>query len=203
MMKVAVAAVLLLAACPKHDEDYKKQKPPEEEAKEAAPPPPPPKPAKKALTEDEMGECKLTASGGLKAEQTTKGGQGATNISYWRSEQERAGMMGLDGFAINCFGSDIRFSMTPGGKKDGMPFAPKKYDFKPVAKNAEPRDAAVNITFGKQTLDAVTGTVNVTAFDKHHIAGTIDVSGKTVPGKQAVTVKGTFDLICPNFAGCE
>lgn len=201
MKNLAAVLLLVLAACPKHDEDYKKQKPPEAEEKETAdkPPPPPPKPVKKALKPEEMGECKLSLTGSIKAEQTTPGGQAATNISYWRSEQERAGMMGVDGFAINCHGPDIRFSITPGGgKKDGMPFAPKKYDFK-----AGKGDAGLAITFGKQTMDAINGTIDVTTFDKHKIAGTINLTGKTVPGKGAVTLKGTFDLLCPNFAGCE
>jgi hypothetical protein len=138
-------------------------------------------------------------SGAIKAEQTTKGGQAATNISYWRSEAERAGLQGVDGFVINCHGSDIRFSMVPGGgKKDGMPFTPKRYDFK-----AGKGDAGLSITFGKQTMDQINGTIDITAFDKKHIAGTVDLSGKTVPGKGAVKLTGKFDLMCPNFAGCE
>lgn len=198
MKKLALVAVCLFA-CNKSEPDYKKEKPPEETeaAKPAAPPPPPPK---KALTPEEMGKCELKATGAVKAEQTTMGGKAATNVSYWLSEADQKNMMGVDGFAVTCAGSDIRFSMVPGGgKKDGMPFGPKKYDFK-----AGKGDASLLITFGpKTTMDAATGSVNVTSFDKHHIAGTIDLSGKTMPGGAAVKLTGTFDFVCPGFSNCE
>lgn len=200
MSKVAVVAILLFAAC-KHDEDYKKQQPPPEPEKEAVaetkPPPPPPK---KALTPEEMGKCTLTATGGVKAEQTTLGGRPATNVSYWMTEAERKNMMGVDGFAVNCHGSDIRFSILPGGgNKDGMPFAPKKYVFKAGAKG----DASLAVTFGAKTMDKINGTVDITAFDKTHIAGTVDLSGTLVPKGGAVKLKGEFDFKCPGFSGCE
>jgi hypothetical protein len=198
MKKLALVAVCLFA-CNKSEPDYKKEKPPEETeaAKPAAPPPPPPK---KALTPEEMGKCELKATGAVKAEQTTLGGKAATNVSYWLSEADQKNMMGVDGFAVTCAGSDIRFSMVPGGgKKDGMPFGPKKYDFK-----AGKGDASLLITFGpKTTMDAATGSVNVTSFDKHHIAGTIDLSGKTMPGGGAVKLTGSFDFVCPGFSACE
>jgi hypothetical protein len=199
MHKLALVACLLVAC--KHDEDYKKQKPPEPEAEatpaEKKPPPPPPK---KALTPEEMGTCKIVASGAIKAEQSTMGGQKATNISYWLTPDERANMMGVDGFAVNCHGKDIKFSILPGGgKKDGMPFAPKKYTFKKGA-----GDATIMANFeGGKTLDQPTGTVDITAFDKKHIAGTVDLTGKLVPGGGSVKLSGSFDLKCPGFGGCE
>jgi hypothetical protein len=198
MKKLALVAVCLFA-CSKSEPDYMKEKPPEEtEAAKPAPPPPPP--PKKALTPEEMGKCELKATGAVKAEQTTLGGKQATNVSYWLSADEQKNMMGVDGFAVTCAGSDIRFSMVPGGgKKDGMPFGPKKYDFK-----AGKGDASLLITFGpKTTLGDPSGTVDVTAFDKHHIAGTIDLSGKLVPGGGAVKLTGSFDFVCPGFSACE
>ena len=201
MHKVAVFACLVVAAVAcKSDEDYKKQKPPEpEEAPEVAEKKPPPPPPKKVLKPEEMGECKLTATGAVKAEQVTMGGQKATNVSYWYTEAERNNMMGVDGFAVNCHGPDIKFSIIPGGgKKDGMPFAPKKYTF---AKGKG--DANVMVNFGNKTMDTPTGTVDITAFDKTHIAGTIDLTGKLVPGGGSVKLSGTFDLKCPGFSGCE
>ncbi len=198
MHKLALLACLLVAC--KSDEDYKKQKPPEPAAEETAaekkPPPPPPK---KALTPEEMGTCKLVATGAVKLEQSSLGGQKATNVSYWYTEAERNNMMGVDGFAVNCHGPDIKFSIIPGGgKKDGMPFAPKKYTFKKGT-----GDANVMVNFGNKTMDAPNGTVDVTAFDKKHIAGTIDLTGKLVPGGGSVKLTGTFDLRCPGFSGCE
>ena len=133
-----LAIVLVLAACSK--EDYKKEKPPEEVAKAAVaaedkkPPPPPPK---KALTPEEMGKCDIEATGAFKAKQTSLGGRQATNVSYWLTDAERSNMMGVDGFAVNCHGPDMKFSILPGGgKKDGMPFGPKKYTFKKGAGDA-------------------------------------------------------------------
>ena len=188
--------MLALCSCGPEKEDYTKQRP---EDLKPAEPPPPPKPVRKMLTEAEMGTCHLTASGAVTADQTTPGGRAATNVSYWLSDDERKNMMGVDGFAVNCIGKDIRFSIVPGGgKKDGMPFSPKKYDFK----NGK-GDANIMAIFGKATLSNVNGTVDVTAFDSHHIAGSVDLEGKLVPGNGSVKVSGTFDLVCPNFKNCD
>lgn len=198
MTRIA-AALLLLCACSK--EDYKNQKPPEEEAPAAAaekkPAPPPPK---KALTPEELGSCTLKATGAVTAEQTSPGGKPATNVSYWFTEAERNSMMGVDGFVVNCHGPDIKFSILPGGgKKDGMPFGPKKYEFKKGT-----GDANVMVTFGaNRTMGDPAGTVNITTFDKKRIAGTIDLSGKLVPGGGTVKLTGSFDFACPGFSGCE
>ena len=207
MTKLAAFALLLLG-CSK--EDYKDQKPPPpaEVAPEKKAPPPPPK---KELKPEELGSCTLKATGAYKADQTTPGGRPATNVSYWLSEQERGSMMGVDGFAVHCHGPDIKFSIVPGGgKKDGMPFAPKKYDFKKGT-----GDASVMVSFTPKepakgakgavglTMGDPAGTVDITAFDKKHIAGTVNLSGKLVPGGGAVTISGQFDFKCPGFSGCE
>jgi hypothetical protein len=47
------------------------------------------------------------------------------------------------------------------------------------------------------------GTVDITRFDKQRITGTIDLSGKLVPGNGAVKLTGSFDFACPGFSGCE
>src|SRR5262245_3377560 len=122
-----LAILLVLAACSKAD--YKKEKPAEAETKAVAedkPAPPPPPPKKKELKPEEMGKCDLEATGAFKATQSSMGGRQATNVSYWLTEAERNNMMGVDGFAVNCHGPDMKFSILPGGgKKDGMPFGPK------------------------------------------------------------------------------
>ena len=197
MTRSAVIA-LALVACSK--EDYKDQKPPEPEKVEAAAKKEAPPPPKKELKPEEMGTCELKATGAVQAEQTSYGGRPATNVSYWLTDKERGNMMGVDGFAVNCHGKDIKFSIVPGGgKKDGMPFAPKKYDIKKGT-----GDANVMVTFGpKQTMGDPSGTVDITTFDKKKIAGTINLTGKLVPGGGTVTLTGKFDLLCPGFAGCE
>jgi hypothetical protein len=200
MTKLA-GVVLLLAAC-KSEEDYKKQKPPEPEpvvAAEQKPPPPPPK--KKVLQPEELGSCTLELTGALTKKQTSLGGRTATNVSYWYTEAEKNNLMGVDGFAVNCHGPDMKFSILPGGgKKDGMPFSPKKYEFK----KGSGTDASLMITLGpKLTFGDATGTVDITAFDKRHIAGTIALSGKLVPGGGGVKLTGQFDFVCPGLSGCE
>lgn len=200
MTKLAVV-VLLLAACKSSEEDYKKQKPPEPEQAEAPAERPPPPPKKKVLTPDELGKCTLQLTGAMKKEQTSQGGVAATNVSYWLSEEEQNKMAGVNGFVVRCEGPDIKFAILPGGgKPDGMPFAPKKYEFK----NGTGSDASINITLGpKLTFGDATGSVNITAFDKRHIAGTIDLSGKTMPGKKPVKLTGEFDYVCPGLSACE
>jgi hypothetical protein len=198
MTKLAVV-VLLLAAC-KSEEDYKKQKPPEPEVvtpAEKKPPPPP----KKELKPEELGTCTLKLTGAMKKEQTSMGGRPATNVSYWFGEQEKNNMQAMNGFVVRCEGPDIKFAILPGGgKPDGMPFTPKKYEFKKGVGS----DASVMVTLGpKLTFGDPTGNVNITAFDKHHIAGTIDLSGKLMPGGGAVKLNGQFDFVCPGFSGCE
>lgn len=195
-MHKALALAVLFVGCGPAKEDYKKEPPPEEKApplkKEMAPPP------KKVDVPKDLGKCTLTASGAVTAEQETPGGREATNVSYWLAEEERKNMMGVDGFVINCQGEKIRFQMVPGGgKPDAMPFAPKKYEIK---KNKG--DASVNVGFGKAAMEA-NGAIDITAFDARHIAGTVDLSGKLTPGGGNVTLKGSFDLICPGFKGCK
>lgn len=198
MHKLAVVAVLL-GACTKEEERRAPPPEPEPEVAEKKEAPPPP-PKKKTLTPEELGECKLVATGAIKAEQTSPGGRTATNVSYWYTEAERNNMMGVDGFAVNCHGSDIKFSIVPGGgKKDGMPFAPKKYEFK---KGKGDANLMVNFGGGK-TMDAPAGVIDITKFDKTRIAGTIDISGKLVPGGGTVKLTGSFDFACPGFSGCE
>ncbi|MBA3397007.1 MAG: hypothetical protein H0T89_30535 [Deltaproteobacteria bacterium] len=195
MHKLLALSLAVLAGCPEKKEDYKNQAPPPEPEKPASLPPPP---VKKAEAPKDLGTCKLTASGAVTAEQTTPGGRPATNVSYWYDEAEKKNMMGVDGFVVNCNGPDIRFSLVPGGGKvDGMPFKPKKYEFK-----AGKGDANLMIGFGKATMDKPSGSVDITAFDGRHIAGTVDLEGKLVPGAGTVKLTGSFDLVCPGFKGC-
>jgi hypothetical protein len=196
-----VAIVLFVVACGNSaTDDYIKDRKKDDksetpEAEKSSLPPPPVK--KKALTEAELGNCHITATGAVPADQTTPGGRAATNISYWYSADEQKSMMGVDGFVINCNGSDIRFSMVPGGgKQDGMPFKAKTYVF-----DKGKGDANLMIGFGKQQLTNPSGTVNVTQFDSHHIAGTIDISGKL--GAADEKLSGTFDLVCPGLSACD
>jgi hypothetical protein len=111
MTKLAAAVVLLFAAC-KSEEDYKKQKPPEPEPVAAPAEKKPPPPPKRELKPEELGKCTLKLSGAKKAEQESPGGIKAVNVSYWLSEAEKNNMMGVDGFAVNCHGPEMKFSRS-------------------------------------------------------------------------------------------
>lgn len=194
-MSKALALILLVVGCGPEKEDFTKQAPPPEVERPKDMPAPP----KKVEMPKELGKCTLTASGAVTAEQETPGGRTATNVSYWLTEEERKNMMGVDGFVVTCQGEKIRFQMVPGGgKPDAMPFAPKKYEIK-----KSKGDATISVGFGKAALADANGSVDITAFDARHIAGTIDLAGKLQPGGGAVTLKGSFDLICPGFKGCK
>ena len=73
----------------------------------------PPPPKKKVLTQAELGNCHITASGAVTADQTSPGGRTATNISYWYSPDDQKTMMGVDGFVVNCNGPDSGFRSCP------------------------------------------------------------------------------------------
>ena len=192
-----ISALVLLSGCPEK-EDYTKQKPEPEAAKPAAdrPPPPPPKKGPPA----DLGKCDLKIDGAMKLEQSSPGGKTATNVAYWYLPEERKNMMGVDGYVVNCHGDKFKFTILPaGGTPDGMPFAPKTYTFK----NGKSDGANVMLAIGQETLADPVGTVAVTALDKRHIAGTVDLSGKFGKGKKAVKVTGSFDLVCPGLSACE
>lgn len=195
-MRTYLALAILLAAC----NSDKPSSPPPAPVEEPAPAPAPkPMPAKKVLTTADLGTCHIQASGAVTADQTTPGGRAAVNVSYWYSAADQKSMMGVDGFVINCIGPDVKFQLVPGGgKKDGMPFKPKKYDFA----NGK-GDANIMAAFGKATLAAPSGSIDITSFDSHHIAGSIDLAGKLAPGGGQVKLTGSFDLTCPGVSACD
>ncbi|MBL0217449.1 MAG: hypothetical protein IPQ07_26695 [Myxococcales bacterium] len=195
---VALLAVVAgLTGCPEKKEDYTKEKPQAEVERSKAPPPPV---KKKAAAPADLGKCTLTVSGGITAEQTAVGGKASTNVAYWYKPEERRNMMGVDGYVVSCSGEKFRFQLLPGGGKlDGMPFTPKTFKFA----KGKSDGASVMIAFGQATLSDATGVVDVTALDLRHIAGTVDLSGKVVPGNKQITIKGSFDYICPGLSACD
>src|SRR3569832_2022984 len=157
-MRLGFWLLVTVAACSTPEkEDYTKDKPVEA----PAPPPTTTKAAvKKAHTPEELGTCHMNATGAVTAELTSQGGKNATNVSYWYTADEQKLMAGVDGFEIDCKGADFEFKVVPGGgKKDGMPFKPKKYDFA-----AGKGDGVLMIMFGKKPLDKPTGLFVVFVF---------------------------------------
>jgi hypothetical protein len=190
----------LVSGCPETKEDYTKQKPEEVAAAARDNAPPPPQRPKKNPPPADLGTCNLSVSGGITAQQTSPGGKEATNVAYWYLAEERKNMMGVDGYVVNCKGDQFRFSLLPGGGTlDGMPFAPKKFTFV----KGKSDGANVMMAFGQATLADPNGTVEITAIDKRHIAGTVDLAGKVVPGNKQIKVTGSFDLVCPGLSACD
>lgn len=201
---LAGLALLALVGCAEDKEDYTKgmttSASSTASSARADQPPPPPTPPKKKGPPADLGSCTLKVEGGIKAEQTSPGGIKATNVAYWYPPEERKNMMGVDGYAVNCTGDQFRFSLLPGGgRPDGMPFGPKKFTFA----KGKSDGASVLVAFGQATLADPNGTVEITALDARHIAGTVALAGKVVPGNKQIKITGSFDLICPGLGACE
>jgi hypothetical protein len=200
MRTPTIVALLFLAACPAK-EDYMTQQPGDEPTAAAKPatdlPPPPPK--KKGPPPD-LGTCDLKLEGAMTAEQSTPGSKNVVNVAYWYLPEERKNLMGVDGYVVRCEGDKFRFTLLPGGgKPDGMPFAPKTFTFA----KGKSDGANVMLAVGQATLADPSGKVDVTALDKRHIAGTVELTGKMVPGNKQVKLTGSFDYVCPGLSACE
>ncbi|GEM_PF-2892270 len=201
-----VSALVFFVACGPEKEDYTKQKPETEATRSASDTPPPPPKKKKNPPPADLGKCDIEVTGQITASQSSPGGKDATNVAYWYNADERKNMMGVDGYVVTCKGEKFNFKLLPGGGKlDGMPFSAKKFTFA----KGKSDGANVMMTFGpavtaaSPSLSDANGTVEITAIDLRHIAGTIDLSGKVVPGNKAVKVKGSFDLVCPGLSACD
>jgi len=192
-MHKLLAASLFFVACSKKEEAPPEPKP---EPKQEAPKPPPEPEVKKETGPPIADECTLKGSGQMKFEQVSKGGRNAVNVSYWYKDKDRDKMMGLAGFAVHCHGSDFKFSIVPGAatNKDSAPFAPKKYTF---AKGKS--EISVSAFAGPVPWEPTTGTIDITAFDARHIAGTISLKGK-LDKKKPLDLEGSFDFKCQGTA---
>ena len=178
-----VCLLVVVAGCGKTDQ------PP-------APPPhapePPPKPIHLSPAAD-RGHCTLDATGAFTAEEISDGGTSAVSSKYWLSDVERAGAPQA-ALVVTCAGKDLRLSIAT--KPDASaPFGPKTYQ---VA--GKTGDLVILGRAGKP-LEKFAGTVDVTAFDGKHVAGTIALTAKQTGGK-AVRLDGHFDFACPGYGGC-
>lgn len=138
-------------------------------------PAPPPAPAVKQKLPTDFGTCELDG------EQITAQSRQVTT-KYWAKDDPSAPPL-----SVNCIGKTgrVSFSAAPGAS---VPFGPHTYAL--VAKGGE---LVVMARAKDKQLSATTGTIDVTAFDDKHIAGTIDVTG-TATGGTKVTLTGHFDF---------
>ena len=94
---------------------------------------------------------------------------------YWSPDETMA-------LSVNCIGKTGRlsFSASPNAT---VPFGPKTYKL-----DAGRGDLVVYARAKDKQLTAMTGSVEVTAFDAHHLAGTFDLTANKV------TLAGSFDF---------
>ena len=146
----------------------------------------------------------MKVSGALTAEQTSGGGTSRSVTSYWfkPDDKQLTMMFGDDpakvGLILNCTGKDINLNILARDRtKDGVPFGPKLYT---IERKGE---LHVMASANKEPLGGLKGTIEITAFDASHIAGTIELEGHAMVDKtKPVKISGTFDYKCPGFSGC-
>ena len=150
------------------------------------PPPPAPAPAPPVAAapvqklSSDFGSCELD---GEKITPTVR----AVSTKYWAGDDDRAPVL-----SVNCVGKTGRmsFASAPGA---AVPYGPKTYKL-----DGGRGELVVFARSGDKQLAAVSGTIDVTAFDGHHFAGTFELSGSAGAGKLALS--GSFDFPC--HGGC-
>ncbi len=138
---------------------------------EPPPPPPaepPPAPPPVQHLSSDFGSCELTVAGETEKVTPTSAAAHAPPL------------------AINCIGKLGRVSFSPA---PGIDVATGAHTFK-IDKGA--RDYVLLARAKDKQLANVEGTVDITAFDGKHVAGTFDVTGTA--GAQHVALTGSFDL---------
>jgi len=183
MRRLACVTMFLLACSTKHEP------PPPPPAE----PPPPPPAEKKKLVPDDLGSCKLTATGAFTAEETIPADLKAATSKYWQAEDERAPVP-RPPLSGNCAGKDLRGAPVS-APNAAVPFGVGTYD---VGKNGQ----IVLLGRAGDQLSDFNGTVEINDFTTKHVAGTLDVTALQGRARKKVAIKGSFDLACPGMAGC-
>jgi len=98
------------------------------------------------------------------------------------TEKVASGPVGAD-LALNCIGKLGRVSFRPGTP----PTAPTTYKIERTS-----HDVVVLARARDKQLGNVEGTIDITALDARHVAGTIDLAGTA--GSARVTIAGSFDF---------
>jgi hypothetical protein len=185
-MRQILACLIAFAACGKSD-----PKPgPDRSVPQAVPAQATPTPTA------DTGSCTLTASGGYAGTATGPGDRGSVGTKFWSGAQAADDMhMHMPAVVVSCHASpDLRLTIAS-KRDDNVVFGPKTYTV--VADDA---DFGISGRAGSGILKLV-GTIDITAFDRHHIAGTVDVTGPLIKGGASVTLKGSFDYPC-HASGC-
>ncbi|HVV81646.1 MAG TPA: hypothetical protein VHE35_01160 [Kofleriaceae bacterium] len=173
-----------------------------------APPAPPPAPAPPAR---DLGSCELTVEGAVTGHDTVPRDRASVLTDYWLGDTERAQLEAstsgttaavadaLELLTLNCEGQTARLSIVPGqgASTKTIPFGPHTY-------RLDKGKGALGVLghVGDSLFVEPTGTIDVTAFDAHHIAATIDLAGTTMD-RRAVHVTGKLDYLCDGLSGCK
>jgi hypothetical protein len=183
-MRQILACLIAFAACGNSD-----TKPgPDLSVPQAAPTPAAP------TASTDTGSCTLTASGGYTGTATGPGDRGSIGTKFWSGAQAPDGVH-LPAVIVNCHASPDLHLTIASKRDDNVLFGPKTYQVV-----ADDPDFGLTARAGSGILKLV-GTIDITAFDHHHIAGTVDVTGPLIKGGAAVTLKGSFDYPC-HASGC-
>jgi hypothetical protein len=153
---------------------------------------------------NDAGSCHVDVTGAETASWDAGGGMSATLVEYWLSEDERATLGGTFGLIVNCAGDPgyVGLSATSAGSVETIPQAPGVYELLPGAAGlSAPILAGVDLTGSDATwgLDQP-GTLDITAFDDEHIAGTFSFTATDLFGSVdgQIAVSGDFDFHNPN-----
>jgi hypothetical protein len=137
----------------------------------STPPAPPPDPFA-------MGSCEYTVDGG----ETHKGGGGISNVMsiHWMAADQKGRSIAVP-LLINCGPTGKQLNISSDGDTAVVPMGPKKYPF----------GAGKAFTVMGRDFMNGDGSIDITAWDTTHVAGTFEISAK---GK---IYKGVFDIKCP------
>ncbi|HEY3807573.1 MAG TPA: hypothetical protein VGL61_33455 [Kofleriaceae bacterium] len=190
-MRQILACLIVIAGCGKSDSKPVPERSVPAPATPSAPTTVAPTPATPSA---DSGSCTVTASGAYTGTATGAGDLGSVGSKYWSPGAAPNGMH-APALLLNCHAS-ADLHLTIASKRDeAVPFGPKTYK----VVDGDP-DIGLMARAGSGILKLV-GTIDITAFDHHHVAGTFDVTGPLIKGGGAVTLKGTFDYPC-HASGC-
>jgi hypothetical protein len=183
----AACIAIALVACGSGDD---RASPPETRGSAAPAPAPAPAPVPAPVAPAGWGGCDLALGGAFDDRESIHAAQrDAARSSRWADDDPAQPAL-----AGNCMGKTIRVSFVAAPNVT-VPFGAKTYTLKrgrgDLVVLARARD--------KQLAD-VSGTIDVTAFDSAHVAGTVDLAGTA--GGARVTITGRFDFPCRGWRGC-
>ena len=120
------------------------------------------------------GHCRVTITGAVTDEWTSDAsGFQAFVYGGWLADPSEEDK---DSFGLNCYDPDydiVGFSATPG---TSVPMAPGVYDIGSAGDSGAPIQADVALLFDDGLWEPISGTLEVTEFDEHHISGTFSLS---------------------------